>query len=192
MGECGNMIPCSTVLKENQTILKFTAESPSIIVNLKEGLNKYILPEKLRIRKGSVLMLTFSGLGRIALTDEVNLMNYTDFILNLNSLKSFETNSRFLINSLVETGHYVDIKQINKIYPIYFGYNLKMKMSTSNTYLKVGVSINPTSSFISNLTYVANKTFTTSLNFDNGTCGFSFIDYLRNEIDPNCKISKKK
>ena len=73
-----------------------------------------------------------------------------------------------------------------------FDYNLKMKMSTSNTYLKVGVSINPTSSFISNLTYVANKTFTTSLNFDNGTCGFSFIDYLRNEIDPNCKISKKK
>lgn len=193
MSECGTLIPCTTFLNENKTISKFTNESQSIVLDLKQGLNNYMLPNAIRIRKGSVLMLTYNGQGRIGIENNQDFMNYSDFSLSLTipySLQKIDLNSRFMINSFIETGHYLEIIEMNKVYPIYYDYNLKLKLSNSDANLKAFVSINPTGSFISNLTYIFNKTFSVKKTISNGICNFNYSDYLRDEINPQCKLSK--
>ncbi|CAF1067385.1 unnamed protein product, partial [Brachionus calyciflorus] len=129
---CGSMIPCSTFLKENQFITNILPESDIIRINLKNGLHIYTLRQSKKIKKGSILILSHNDNGRIGFTEFNNLMNHTDFILirsQNNLLKGFNNNSRFLINSLINTWHYIDTFKFNKTYPIFNLFYLKLKCS---------------------------------------------------------------
>lgn len=154
-----------------------------------------MLTKPITIKKGSVLILNYTGIGNVGGVgvdmDDQDVLYRSDFILASNYLKEFKY--RFLINSIIETGHYIDLIQINKTYPIYYAFTFKLKISTSDIYLQSIVNINYNKSFMSNLTYINQKNFAIFYKYSNSTsCSFKYIDKLKVEIAQYCGFSKFK
>lgn len=185
------MIPCSTFLKKNQLINNLLQKSEIFQIYLKKGHHKYNLSQSLKVNKGSMLILSHNDTGRIGLAEFNNSMNHTDFIIMLrqnNLLSAFNTNSRFLVNCLINSGHYMDTFKFNKTYPFFNIFLLKLKYSFSDIGIKKSVIIDPEASLVGDSIYFYNKSDKVESKFTNSTCFWQHIDDFRDLVDKNCSL----
>ncbi|CAF0988120.1 unnamed protein product, partial [Brachionus calyciflorus] len=192
--QCGQLIPCSTFLKKNQLINNLLQKSEIFQIYLKKGHHKYNFSQSLKVNKGSMLILSHNDTGRIGLTEFNNSMNHTDFIIMLgqnNLLSAFNTNSRFLINCLINSGNYMDTFKFNKTYPFFNIFLLKLKYSFSDIGIKKSVIIDPEASLVGDSIYFYNKSDKVESKFTNSTCFWQHIDDFRDLVDKNCSLAIK-
>lgn len=137
--ECGETIQCSSYFSVNQ---QFTSpfKSNSLTISLISGYNKFLYAVPIFIKKGHVLVLSYTSLARVELGQNTNI-HYSDYQIQPNSPQStllpINPNAKiqFLINSLIDTGFYLSLISITKKYPFYLAYNFTAKISNSSVFL---------------------------------------------------------
>ncbi|CAF0983692.1 unnamed protein product, partial [Brachionus calyciflorus] len=190
--ECGKLVPCSVYFDKNTTFSSINYIDQKLSLNLKNGQNKYFINAR-KIPKGAVLVLE-NRFGKI-LTEQGDRysISYADYVLNLNNsakkmikLGNYQTNTRFLINSIIEHGHYYDIIPLNKSYPIFYTYFTKIKLSKSLINIKARFDMVNGSSALNGYEYFFKETEFIIYNHSYDSCNSVLDDRFYTDLEQNC------
>lgn len=139
--DCGKPVQCSNYLSKSLTSNTFTSVYSTDINILNLGYNKITFQVPVSIKAGSVMYLTFSTSARVEI-ETSNIFDYSDYSISYTSPSQFTMSfiqspaaTKFLINTLINSGYYLSIIPIDVIYPIYRTYNFTAKLSNSSIFL---------------------------------------------------------
>lgn len=144
--DCGDLVPCSAFFDKNS---KFTSVNYYLekIIELDNEKKKYFI-EPVSVFKGTIVVIEIIDDGKIATVnlDKSTSYGHSDYSFSsseksVTKLENENSKQVFLLNSIIEHGHYFDIIPVIKSYPLYFTYFTKIKLANSSINIKARLDV---------------------------------------------------
>ncbi|RMZ93696.1 hypothetical protein BpHYR1_019699, partial [Brachionus plicatilis] len=187
--QCGQLIPCSTYFKRNIQFPQFSQVFLNQTFGLSTGLNEVSI-KPILVLKGAVLVLSYIGTGQVGVSNFTELKTYSDYAVVGDSLEelSKEQILVFMVNSVVEDGHFLDEIAVNKTYPLFSTYYQAFKLSNSTINIRTTIDLINGSSVMRELNYYYNDSELINFSYNGPECLVNYENRFYDDLTPNCKL----